>query len=183
MSTLSIAITSKNGKIVLARQFQKLTRLELEEHVVHFSRNIEQCKESTHIETEKARYVFLPLESLFIVLISNKSSNIIEDMEVLKLVYRLLQDLCQGGISDTSILQNSIDIVLGIDDIVSLGYRESISLNQIQQCLKMDSQEEKAFLQLQRQRDNEAKENFKKKMKDYEKSKKDKNFQTTGISR
>jgi hypothetical protein len=183
MSTLSIAICSKNGKVILARQFQKMTRLELEEHIVHFSRNIEHCKESTHIETEKSRYIFLPLENLFIVLIANKSSNIIEDMEVLKLVYRLLQDVCQGGISETSIAQNSYDIVLGIDDIVSLGYRESISLTQIQQCLKMDSQEEKAFLQLQRQRENEAKENFKKKMKEYEKSKKDKNYQQTGISR
>jgi hypothetical protein len=47
----------------------------------------------------------------------------------------------------------------------------------------MDSQEEKAYLQLQRQRENEAKENFKKKMKEYEKSKKDKNYQPTGISR
>ena len=47
----------------------------------------------------------------------------------------------------------------------------------------MDSQEEKAFIQLQRQRENEAKENFKKKMKEYEKSKKDKNYHQTGISR
>lgn len=183
MSTLSIAICTKNGKVLVSRQFHRMTRLELEEHIVHFSRNIEQCKESTHIETDKARYVFLPLENLFILLIALKGSNIIEDMEVLKLVYRLLQDICQGGISDTSITQNCFDIILGIDDIVSLGYRESISLNQIQQCLKMDSQEEKAFIQLQRQRENEAKENFKKKMKEYEKSKKDKNYQQTGISR
>jgi hypothetical protein len=40
--------------------------------------------ECTYIETESIRYVYLPIEKLFLVLITNKNSNIIEDLEVIR---------------------------------------------------------------------------------------------------
>ena len=48
---------------------------------------------------------------------------------------------------------------------------------QIQQYLKMESQEEKAFLILKHQRENEQKEVLRKKMKEFDNAKADKKYQ------
>jgi hypothetical protein len=58
MVALSTVICNKNAKIIFARQFVKMSRMELEEHIVHFSRNIDTCKDTTHLESDKARYLF-----------------------------------------------------------------------------------------------------------------------------
>jgi len=81
-------------------------------------------------------------------------------------------------ISQETIKANYIEIILGTDDIVAVGgYRESVNMSLIQQYLKMESQEEKAFLILKNQRENEQKEVLRKKMKEFEKEKQDKRFQ------
>jgi len=133
-----------------------MSRLELEEHIVHFSRNIDTCKDTTHLESDKARYLFIPVENLFVVLITSKTSNIIEDIEIIKLIYRLAQDLC-GNIVESSVSTNAFELMLGIDDIVCLGYRNSVSISQIKQFMLMDSQEEKEHKKKQEERENVAK--------------------------
>ena len=124
MVALSTVICNKNAKIIFARQFTSMSRLDLEEHIVNLSRNIDNCKDTTHLESDKSRYIFIPIESLFLVLITSKSSNVIEDIEILKTIYRLLQDIC-GTINETSVVTNAVELYLGIDDIVCLGYRTS----------------------------------------------------------
>ena len=83
----------------MARQFIPITRLKLEEYVANFPKLIESGKlnpvlllsifkflgkQCTHIETESIRYVYLPIEKLYLILITNKNSNIIEDLEVIR---------------------------------------------------------------------------------------------------
>jgi DNA-binding transcriptional MerR regulator len=55
-------------------------------------------------------------------------------------------------------------------------------MSQIQQYLKMESQEEKAFLILKNQRENEQKEVLRKKMKEFDSAKQDKKYQTVESS-
>lgn len=144
MAALSVVICNKNARIIFARQFFNITRMDLEEYIVQFSRGVDSCKEITHFESNKVRYIFIPIDSLYLILITTKNSNIIEDTEILKLIYRLIQDLC-GAINSESIVTNAFEIMLGIDDIVSLGYRNSVNLGQIKQYLQMESIEEKEF--------------------------------------
>ena len=94
----AIVICNQSAKIFLTRQFVKMSILELNELVVQFTRNLEFCKESTHIETEKDLFVFIPINVFYLVCISKKNSNIIESIEIIKMVFRLVQDLCKGGI-------------------------------------------------------------------------------------
>jgi coatomer subunit delta len=102
MVIISASVCNKNGKILMARQFIQITRLKLEEYMANFPKLIESGKlfnrnaqydltnvyvlgkQTTHIETENIRYVYLPMEKLFLVLITNKNSNIIEDLEVIR---------------------------------------------------------------------------------------------------
>lgn len=52
--------------------------------MANFPKLIEAGKQCTYIETDSIRYVYLPMEKLFLVLITNKNSNIIEDLEVIR---------------------------------------------------------------------------------------------------
>jgi len=58
--------------------------MKLEEYMANFPKLIDSGKQCTHIETDSIRYVYLPIEKLFLVLITNKNSNIIEDLEVIR---------------------------------------------------------------------------------------------------
>jgi hypothetical protein len=182
MVALSAVICNKNAKIVFARQFTKMSRMELEEHIVHFSRNIDNCKDTTHLESEKARYLFIPVESSFLVLITTKMSNIIEDIEILKLIYRLIQDLC-GEINEGNILKKAIELLMGVDDIVCMGYRNSVSITQVKQFLLMDSQEEKEFKKKQEEKENQVKKQMVEKMKEIDKMKRENKYMSDSISR
>jgi hypothetical protein len=50
----------------------------------------------TYVETESVRYVYQPMEGLYLLLITNKSSNIMEDLETLRLLAKLVPDFCTG---------------------------------------------------------------------------------------
>ena len=56
----------------------------MEEFMANFPKLIESGRQCSHIETDVIRYVYVPIDKLYLVLITNKDSNIIEDLEVLR---------------------------------------------------------------------------------------------------
>jgi len=181
MAALSVVICNKNARIIFARQFFNITRMDLEEYIVQFSRGVDSCKEITHFESDKVRYIFIPIESLYLILITTKNSNIIEDTEILKLIYRLIQDLC-GAINPESIVKNAFEIMLGIDDIVSLGYRNSVNLGQIKQYLQMESIEEREFKRKKREQEMKVQKELAEKGREFDKQRREKKFNNDAIS-
>lgn len=182
MVALSALICNKNAKIIFARQFTKMTRMELEEHVVNFTRNLESCKETSTFESEKTRYIFIPIENIYLVLLTDKDSNLIEDIEIIRLVYRLIQDIC-GTISEQNIVENAFEIIMGVDDIVNLGYKEATSIAQIKQYMLMDSKDEKEFKKIQEQKENLVKKEMQAKAKEFEKMRRENKFLVDSVSR
>ena len=182
MVALSVVICSKSAKIIFARQFVKMTRMELEEHIVQFSRNIDSYKEITHFESDKVRFIFIPIDSYFLILITSRNSNIIEDTEILKLIYRFIQDLCNGQINYDSIIENSYEIMLGIDDIACLGYRNGINIIQIKQYLQMESLEEKEFKRKKLEQERRVQRELYEKSKEFDRLKREKKFMNDAIS-
>jgi len=181
MAALSVVICNKNARIVFARQFFSLTRMDLEEYIVQFSRGVDACKEITHFESDKVRYIFIPIDNLYLILITTKNSNIIEDTEILKLIYRLIQDIC-GTIDNDTIIQNAFEIMLGIDDIVNLGYRNSVNLTQVKQYLQMESAEEKEFKRKRREQELAVQKALAEKGKEFDRQRKEKKFLKDAIS-
>lgn len=53
--------------------------------------------------------------------------------------------------------KHSVDIILATDDIISMGYRESVTIQEVENQLKMDSAEEKAHIALLKQQEQDAK--------------------------
>lgn len=162
MVIISSCICDKNGKILLARQFQPISKLSLEESVKNFPKSISPNQQHTFIETSALRYIYLPLESLYLLLLTNKNSNIIEDLETIRLLHKIVIELCPSGLSEENIMKNSFEIIFCFDDVVSYGYRESVTVSQVLNSLEMESSEEKLHLMLMKARMNEAKENVKK---------------------
>lgn len=96
MVVLSAAILSKN-KTLLSRQFVEITRLRIEGLLSAFPKLVdaEKGKDHTYIETESVRYIYQPIEQLFLLLITNKTSNILEDLETLRLLAKTVQESCK----------------------------------------------------------------------------------------
>lgn len=171
MVIISSCICDKNGKILLARQFQPISKLSLEESVKNFPKSISPNQQHTFIETNTLRYIYLPLESLYLLLLTNKNSNIIEDLETIRLLHKIVIELCPSGLSEENIMKNSFEIIFCFDDVVSYGYRESVTISQVMNSLEMESSEEKLHLMLMKARMNEAKENVKKHQMEVQKRK------------
>ena len=183
MVVISTSICNKNGKIIFARQYQPISRIELEEIVIQFTRNVDSTQ-STIVEHEKTRYIYIPIDNLYLIVITPIKSNVVEYIELLKLIYRLLQDQCGGNINETNIKQNAYELALGIDDIVSFGFREEINISQIKQLLQMESQAEKEFKKEQLEKELQAKKQMDEKMKELEKMKRENKLnQNSSVSR
>ena len=181
MAALSVVICDKRAKIIFARQFFNISRMDLEEYIVQFSRGVDTCKEITHFESDKVRYIFIPIDTFYLILITTKNSNIIEDTEILKLIYRLIQDLCYS-INQESIVENAFEIMLGIDDIVSLGYRNSVNLGQIKQYLQMESAEEKEFKRKKEEQELAVQKALEEKGREFDRQRREKKFNSNAIS-
>jgi hypothetical protein len=100
-------------------------------------------REHTFIDTESVRYVYQPLENFFILIITNKTSNIVEDLHTIQLLAKLIPDIC-GQLNENSIREKQFDLVFGFDELIAAGgHSENINLQQIRVNMEMESHEEK----------------------------------------
>jgi coatomer subunit delta len=119
-----------------------MTRMRIESLLASFPKLIPTNSQHTSVETADVRYVYQPLEDLYILLITNKASNILQDIETLHLFARVVSDMCRSA-DEREILKSSFELLGAFDEIVSLGYREQVNLMQVRSVLEMESHEEK----------------------------------------
>jgi coatomer subunit delta len=131
MVIISATICDKTGKILVARQYQNITKMALEENIKNFPKSIISTQQHTFVENNNLRYVYLPIDVFYLVLLTNKNSNMIEDLETIRLLHKLVLEQCSSGVSEATILKKSLDIVLCFDDVISFGYRESVTFAQV----------------------------------------------------
>ncbi|KAF9786887.1 hypothetical protein BJ322DRAFT_1099272 [Thelephora terrestris] len=167
MVVLAASICTKGGKAVISRQFRDMTRARIESLLTSFPKLIPTNIQHTSVETAEVRYVYQPLEELYILLITNKASNILQDIETLHLIARVVSDMCRNA-EEREILKNAFDLLGAFDEIVSLGYREPVSLVQVRNVLEMESHEEKIQEIIARNKEAEAKEELKRRAKQLE---------------
>jgi hypothetical protein len=67
-----------------------MSRIRVEGLLAAFPKLVGSGKQHTYVETENVRYVYQPMESLFLLLVTNKQSNILEDLETLRLISKLV---------------------------------------------------------------------------------------------
>ncbi|KAJ7898447.1 Adaptor complexes medium subunit family-domain-containing protein [Mycena leptocephala] len=138
---LAASICTKAGKAVVSRQFLDMTRTRIESLL---------ATQHTLIETPDVRYVYQPLEDLYILLITNKASNILQDIDTLHLLARVA--------AESEVITRAFELLGAFDEVVGLGYRESaVGLVQVRNALEMESHEEKISIIIAQNKEAEAK--------------------------
>ncbi|CAL1537188.1 unnamed protein product [Lymnaea stagnalis] len=165
MVLLAAAVCNRTGKAIISRQFVEMTRSRIEGLLAAFPKLMGTGKQHTFVETESVRYVYQPLEKLYVLLITTKASNILEDLETLRLFAKVLPEYCRN-MEETDIVDQAFSLIFAFDEIVALGYRENVNLAQIRTFTEMDSHEEKVFQAVRQTQEKEARDQMKKKAKE-----------------
>jgi hypothetical protein len=151
---------------ILSRQFVEMTRSRIEGLLNSFPKLIAVGDQHTFVVTDQVRYVYQafdfnqPLDQLFIVLITNKNSNILQDIDTLQLYSRVVSEYCRST-DEREITANRFELILVFDEILSMGYRENVNLGQIKTISLMESNDERIEAEIQKNKEREAKEESK----------------------
>ncbi|OCF59203.1 hypothetical protein L486_03705 [Kwoniella mangroviensis CBS 10435] len=164
---LAASICTRSGKPLLSRQFRPMPRSRVDGLLAAFPKLIPVNSQHTTVETNDVRFVYQPFEELYVLLITNKGSNILQDIKTLSLLVRLISSLTPA-MSEPAILHHAFDLLCGFDEIVSLGYKENVSLSQVRNVLEGESHEEKIQEIIARNKEAEAKEELKRRAKQLE---------------
>jgi coatomer subunit delta len=121
----------------------------------------------TTVEQDNVRFVYQPLDELYMVLITNCQSNILQDIDSLHLFAQVVSSICKKT-DEREISRNAFELLSAFDELVTLGYRENVSLSQIKTFLEMESHEERIQEIIARNKELEASEERKRKAKQLE---------------
>ncbi|KAI9834005.1 MAG: hypothetical protein M1826_005910 [Phylliscum demangeonii] len=75
------------------------------------------------------------------VLITNRQSNILQDIDSLHLFAQIVSSICKT-LEEREILRNAFELLSAFDELISMGYRENLTLSQVKTNLEMESHEE-----------------------------------------
>ncbi|KAL1731865.1 hypothetical protein EV714DRAFT_248387 [Schizophyllum commune] len=172
MVVLASSICTKAGKPLLSRQFLPLPKTRIEALLTAFPKLVpppNSSSQHTSVETSDVRYVYQPIDDLVLLLVTNKASNILQDIDTLHLFARVVADVCGGrALTDRDIADRAFELLGAFDEVVGLGYREPVGLPQIRGILEMESHEEKIQEIIARNKEAEAKEELKRRAKQLE---------------
>lgn len=178
MVVLSAAVTTKNGKVVLARQYRELSRIRIEGLLAAFPKLIGTDSQHTYVETNNVRYVYQPVETLYVLLITTKNSNIVEDLDTLRLLGKILPEYSPryGVVDEESVLEAAFEIIYSFDEVIDWGgLRENVDLQQIATFTEMYSHEERLVKMIQESKMAEAKEERKRREEEIRRQRSDGN--------
>ncbi|KAL3809972.1 hypothetical protein ACHAXA_007748 [Cyclostephanos tholiformis] len=160
MVVLSASILSNRGsKPLVSRQFVEMNRLRVEGLLAAFPKLMGHSKQHTFVETDAVRYVYQPLENnMFLLLITTKASNIVEDLGTLRLLAKVVPDVA-GSVSEHAVNEHAFEIIFAFDEVLTTGgYKEDISPSTIRTNLEMHSHEEEMALMLKKSKEDAARE-------------------------
>jgi coatomer subunit delta len=150
----------------MSRQFVEMNRLRVEGLLAAFPKLVGIAKQHTYVETDTVRYVYQPLENnLYLLLVTTKASNIVEDLGTLRLLAKVVPDVA-GGFQESAINEHAFDLIFAFDEVLTAGgYKEEATLSSIRTNLLMDSHEEKIHLALKQSKEDAAKAEMQKQAK------------------
>ncbi|KAJ5901680.1 coatomer subunit delta [Penicillium taxi] len=180
MVVLAASICTRGGKAVLSRQFREIARSRIEALLASFPKLADSGTQHTTVEQDNVRFVYQPLDELYIVLITNRQSNILQDIDSLHLFAQVTTSICKS-LDEREITRNAFELLSAFDELVTLGYRENLSLSQIKTFLEMESHEERIQEIIERNKELEASEERKRKAKQLEMQRKEAARSSRGV--
>uniref|UniRef100_A0A0E0FVD0 Coatomer subunit delta n=1 Tax=Oryza nivara TaxID=4536 RepID=A0A0E0FVD0_ORYNI len=169
---LAASIISKSGKALVSRQFVDMSRIRIEGLLAAFPKLVGSGKQHTYVETENVRYVYQPIEALYLLLITNKQSNILEDLDTLRLLSKLIPEYAPS-LDEEGVCKAAFELLFAFIEAISLGNKENVTVAQVKQYCEMESHEEKLHKLVMQSKINETKDVMRRKVTEIEKSKTD----------
>lgn len=164
MVVLAASVCTHGGKLIISRQFRELTKERVTALLSNFPALLSDSTQSQHtaVEDEYVRYMYQPLEEFYVVLITNKHSNILQDIDTLHLFAQSITSILRT-VDEKEIYENCFELLSAFDEIICLGYKENLTSSQVINFLEMDSHEERIQEIIERNKELEAAEASKKK--------------------
>lgn len=119
-----------------------MPRSRIEALLASFPKLADTGTQHTTVEQDNVRFVYQPLDELYMVLITNRQSNILQDIDSLHLFAQVVTSTCKS-LEEREILKNAYELLSAFDELVTLGYRENLTISQIKTFLEMESHEER----------------------------------------
>lgn len=119
-----------------------MPRSRIEALLASFPKLADSSTQHTTVEQDNVRFVYQPLDELYMVLITNRQSNILQDIDSLHLFAQVVTSTCKS-LDEREILRNAYELLSAFDELVTLGYRENLTISQIKTFLEMESHEER----------------------------------------
>ena len=119
-----------------------MPRSRIEALLASFPKLADSGTQHTTVEQDNVRFVYQPLDELYMVLITNRQSNILQDIDSLHLFAQVVTSTCRS-LEEREILRNAYELLSAFDELVTLGYRENLTISQIKTFLEMESHEER----------------------------------------
>ncbi|RDL40756.1 Coatomer subunit delta [Venustampulla echinocandica] len=149
-----------------------MQRSRVEALLASFPKLADSGTQHTTVEQDNVRFVYQPLDELYMVLITNRQSNILQDIDSLHLFAQVVTSTCKT-LDEREILRNAYELLSAFDELVTLGYRDNLTLSQIKTFLEMESHEERIQDIISRNKELEATEERKRKAKQLEMQRKE----------
>lgn len=119
-----------------------MPRSRIEALLASFPKLADSGTQHTTVEQDNVRFVYQPLDELYMVLITNRQSNILQDIDSLHLFAQVVTSTCRT-LDEREIVKNAYELLSAFDELVTLGYRENLTISQIKTFLDMESHEER----------------------------------------
>lgn len=166
MAVLAASICTHGGKALVSRQFRDLSKDRITALLANFPLLLSNSgTQNTTVEDDAVRYVYQPLEEYYVVLLTNKQSNILQDIDTLHLFVSVVSNMLRS-VDEKEIFASAFEILSAFDEIVTLGYKEKLTMLQVQTFLEMDSHEEKIQEIIERNKELEATEERRRRAKE-----------------
>lgn len=166
MVVLAASITTTSGKPLLSRQFKDLSKDRVMELLSNFQNLVSTISsDHTFVEDRHVRYVYKPFDEFYIILITNRQSNIIQDLATLNLFSQTINSFVTN-FDEYEIYDNAFEILSSFDEIICMGYKENLNSTQVSTFLSMESHTEKIQEIIERNKEMEATEERKRRAKE-----------------
>lgn len=166
MVVLAASICTHGGKALVLRQFRDIAKDRITALLANFPLLLSSSgSQNTTVEDDAVRYVYQPLEEYYVVLLTNKQLNILQDIDTLHLFVSVVSNTLRS-VDEKEIFANAFEILSAFDEIVNLGYKEKLTMLQVQTFLEMDSHEEKIQEIIERNKELEASEERRRRAKE-----------------